>query len=267
MTEKIKCQDKAGTAAPAPTFTPQSFPPVTGQLGAPGPFRSGSCPLPGAAMLTGASCRLLSPVSSLTFSWVSPAAFIKACFHRRPRPTPTFALFSSSPSQPCFSKHDLDFWILSNLALTSLSSCNCHRPAGSSAHPPTPQPSFPAARAVFSFPLAKGHLSLSTPQAPWGQQRSFLNLSIHFSSWRLMSLRRLALLCSAMHSVPRSFGTYLWTMLTSVHVTRCLGSHHQCLEHQLLACLSSSQVASSAHVFHTTSRMAFSKHRHGRSPA
>lgn len=88
MTEKIKCQDKAGTAAPAPTFTPQSFPPVTGQLGAPGPFRSGSCPLPGAAMLTGASCRLLSPVSSLTFSWVSPAAFIKACFHRRPRPTP-----------------------------------------------------------------------------------------------------------------------------------------------------------------------------------
>lgn len=35
-----------------------------------------------------ADCRLLSPVSSLTFSWVSPAAFIKACFHRRPRPTP-----------------------------------------------------------------------------------------------------------------------------------------------------------------------------------
>lgn len=219
-----------------------------------------------------ADWRLLSPPVARLFSHLqlglTSSIYKSVLSPETPAHSPsTFALFSSSPSQPCFSKHDLDFWILSNLALTSLSSCNCHRPAGSSAHPPTPQPSFPAARAIFSVPVAKGHLSLSTPQAPWGQQRSFLNLSIHFSSWRLMSLRRLALLCSAMHSVPRSFGTYLWTVLTSARVTCYLGSHHQCLKHQLLACLSSSQVASSAHVFHTTSRMAFSKHRHGRSPA
>lgn len=196
--------------------------------------------------------RLPSPVSSLTVSWVSPAAFVYKSvlksvppFTRDPTPSPsTFALFPSSPSQPCFSKHDLHFWILPTLALTSLSphviviTCWFLCAPALAAFAPTPEP---VARAVFSVPHPTGKRTPS-PQHPLGTLGSaeFLPQLEH----------PFLILVTDVPQAPRSpllchpLGPQVLWYLSLDRVMHCPSSDRQCLVPQLLAHLSSCQGAS-----------------------
>lgn len=76
-----------------------------------------------------------------------------------------------------------------------------------------------------------------------------------------MSLRRLALLCSAIHSVPRSFGTYLWTASCTVPAQTASAWYPS-----FSLTFPPARVPLPP-VSHTASRMACSKHKlDGRSP-
>lgn len=97
----------------------------------------------------------------------------------------------------------------------------------------------PAARAVFSVPHPAGKRTPS-PKHPLGTlgsaeflpelEHSFLILATD-----VPQAPRSPLLCHPLG--PRSFGTYLWTVLFPARVTHCPSSDRQCLVHQLLACL------------------------------